>query len=666
MAPRTLLLVLGLLLAVPAPAYAATIRVPADQPTIQAGINAAFPGDTVLVAAGTYTGTGNKNLDLLGKAIVLRSVDGSDSTIIDCEGQGRAFYFQAGEVASTVVDGFTLRNGLVTGLFPDSWGGGILCLSSSPTVTNCKITGNSSQNGWGGGIACFDSSPVLSDCIIAQNSGLGGGIYAQSVSALHLTGCTISENLGSGVWVAVNSSMVLMECLISGNDGAGVHCDATSTLSVPGCTVMGNLDRGISYAGDAAFAMDGVTFEQNRGALYLSPASPVTISHCDFLGNTSNSIDGGGIYIESGPLVTLADCTFADNDAFHGGGVYVASDSVAITGCTFIENGGTSFEGGGVYIATGSSVAVSGCTFEGNQAGATGGAVHSAGSSQSFVECTFLENTAGRGGAVYSEGASQSFVECIFLENTAGRGAAYSGSAPTFSTCAFITNLTSVGGAIESTGGDGSAIIESCTLYQNVGGGVSVTQGTLIIENTIIAFGSSGGAVSCNGDASANLRCCDLYANLGGDWTGCVDGQLGVNGNIFANPHFCNPAAVDFTIHSVSQCAPANSPAGCGLIGAFPVGCGVADVASGEASGVEARLSVTPNPVRGVADFAFPGVGPRVLAIFDSQGRVVDRLTGNDGRWVWTPGTSAPAGVYFARLDGGGPAGEAVKFLYLR
>jgi hypothetical protein len=98
----------------------------------------------------------------------------------------------------------------------------------------------------------------------------------------------------------------------------------------------------------------------------------------------------------------------------------------------------------------------------------------------------------------------------------------------------------------------------------------------------------------------------------------------------------------------------------------LPVGCGVTDVASNDAPSVELRLSVSPNPVRGVAEFAFPGVGPRLLAIFDSQGRLVDRLSTSDGRWVWTPGASAPAGVYFARLDGGGPAREAVKFLYIR
>ena len=115
-----------------------------------------------------------------------------------------------------------------------------------------------------------------------------------------------------------------------------------------------------------------------------------------------------------------------------------------------------------------------------------------------------------------------------------------------------------------------------------------------------------------------------------------------------------------------SPCSPQNAPPGCGLIGAQPIGCETTDVAGGGVPAADGRLSVNPNPVHGLAEFALPGVGPRVLAIFDSQGRLVERLTGNDGRWAWTPGGSAPAGVYFARLDGGGPAGEAVKFLYVR
>ena len=52
------------------PAFAATIHVPADQPTIQAGIDAATSDyDIVLVSPGTYM----ENIDFLGKSVIVRS-----------------------------------------------------------------------------------------------------------------------------------------------------------------------------------------------------------------------------------------------------------------------------------------------------------------------------------------------------------------------------------------------------------------------------------------------------------------------------------------------------------------------------------------------------------------------------------------------------------------
>jgi len=85
----------------------ATINVPKDQPTIQAGINAAQNGDTVLVAPGTY----KEAIDFKGKAITVISSGGAASTIIDGTNQPFVVTFQTNEGRSSVLSGFTIQNG---------------------------------------------------------------------------------------------------------------------------------------------------------------------------------------------------------------------------------------------------------------------------------------------------------------------------------------------------------------------------------------------------------------------------------------------------------------------------------------------------------------------------------------------------------------------------
>lgn len=166
--------------------------------TIQDGIAVASDGDTVLVHDGIYTGTGNRDISLQGKAIMLQSVNGPTNCIIDADasiGDGHnGFSIGDGETETTIIDGFTITGGYIY------QGGGIYCNGSSPTIQNCVITENTA--GWGGGISCANGEAVVANCLISENIGwdAASGIYNCSSSNLTIRNCTITGN-ESQEWV---------------------------------------------------------------------------------------------------------------------------------------------------------------------------------------------------------------------------------------------------------------------------------------------------------------------------------------------------------------------------------------------------------------------------------------------------------------------------------
>jgi parallel beta-helix repeat protein len=314
-------------------AQADILNVPTEYPTIQEAIDAAVDGDTVLVDNGTYT----ENINFLGKAITVISVNGPESTIIDGNASGSVVTFNSGEGTNSVLSGFTICNG-ETGV-----GGGIFCKESSPTITNCTISDNSV--GWyGGGIFCEDSSPTITNCTISGNSAdyNGGGIYCWDSSPI-ITNCTISGNSadvwGGGIYCG-DSSPTITNCTISDNsagwDGGGIFCEDSSP-TITNCTISGN-----------SADLDG-------GGIFCQESSP-TITNCTISGNSAG--DGGGIscYWNSSPIIT--NCTISGNLAdVWGGGIFCLFDSSStITNCTI--SGNSAAGGGGVCCRVNSSPTV--------------------------------------------------------------------------------------------------------------------------------------------------------------------------------------------------------------------------------------------------------------------------------------------------------------------
>jgi hypothetical protein len=162
------------------------IQVPADQPTIQAGINAAKNGDTVLVAPGTYM----ENINFKGKAITVTSSNGPKLTIIDGNKAGPCATFNSGETVKSVLKGFTLTNGVGPGPYYTD-GGGVAIGYSSPTVTGNVIAGNVGNNG--GGIGSSFGSPVITHNVIRHNkAAMGAGIFIGGAST---PGAVVTRNI---------------------------------------------------------------------------------------------------------------------------------------------------------------------------------------------------------------------------------------------------------------------------------------------------------------------------------------------------------------------------------------------------------------------------------------------------------------------------------------
>lgn len=145
---------------------AQVLRVPEQYTSVQAAVDAAVDGDTVLVSPGRYV----ECIDLLGKAIELRSESGADCTTLAGDGCGSVLCMISGEDASTLVEGFTITGGC--GDVDSSGvrrGGAIRILGGSPRVSRCLIMGNAADEG--SAMHIEDGAPTLRDCWFYLNAG---------------------------------------------------------------------------------------------------------------------------------------------------------------------------------------------------------------------------------------------------------------------------------------------------------------------------------------------------------------------------------------------------------------------------------------------------------------------------------------------------------------
>lgn len=197
--PRSTSLILLVLAATAA--QATTIRVPSEQPTIQAGVDVATYHDTVLVAPGVYTGDGNRDISITKPGICVRSESGPEHTAIDCEGLGRAFIVWDTAVVPPTIDGFSIVNGVA-----DDVGGAIRCHMIALKIRNCVFARNSAENGGAIHYRGYDPEypypaflPIIENCTFVENDATnrGAAIYCHQGVILHVRRSVLYNNTSS-------------------------------------------------------------------------------------------------------------------------------------------------------------------------------------------------------------------------------------------------------------------------------------------------------------------------------------------------------------------------------------------------------------------------------------------------------------------------------------
>jgi hypothetical protein len=317
--------------------HATVIEIPSDQPTIQAGIDDAVDGDTVLVSRGTYP----ENVNFKGKGVLLTSnfiftrdsldiystvIEGGSHTYPDT---GSCVYFISGENYTSQLAGFTLQNGRGIEFNGEFYvGGDILCSGSSPFIRSNLIHESDPHmsDGNGGGIAAVNfSNPIIMDNIISDNfAGVGGGLFAiHSEAFIYRNHFHLNDAwaYGGGIFT-FRSSLILEQNLFTGNVASDWAMrgwgGALYLYNCPGTTIRNNTftDNFGLVLGGAIFSSNSpsslilientILFENSYFGLAVGgPPQTIILLYNDFWGNYPGNYDGispGEFDISEDPL----------------------------------------------------------------------------------------------------------------------------------------------------------------------------------------------------------------------------------------------------------------------------------------------------------------------------------------------------------------------------
>ncbi|HET6168233.1 MAG TPA: putative Ig domain-containing protein [Marmoricola sp.] len=504
------------------------------QALLTRGTNPVVSGDTINVAAGTYTDHPSFSVN---KAV---TVNGVGAVTFDGGNAGTVFTVNVGFANTLTLNNITLTKGKGT----TATSGGALTVSSGKVVTSgVNLTASTTTNNGGGAYVSGANAASLSmngGTVSGNSAPNGGGIYTAG-GAVTLTTTTLSGNSGAiGGGLYVLGAATLTNATISGNtvtnSGGGIATGGTTNVT------------GGSITGNSA---------PNGGGVFNNIGS-TTLTNVALTGNTGTSLGGGFYNTGAGAVLTTSGGSVSNNTALNGGAGYNGSsatiDGTTLTGNT--ANGGTTSSGGnGGAIYNSAALTVKGATFNANKVvadtnaspGVTGfgGAVFSASLAASGAPTlTFLNTTInGDNAGTPVAGGNATYGGAIVAAGNLGVGGA--------NTVTTATNLTLSKNVAQVAGGlytSGTTTLTNSTLTQNkathasagIGGGLYAVQSgtapTITLDHTDVTandgVAGGGGLVLGTGVTTTVKNGSNVSSNTGALGAGIFNGgALSVQGS---------------------------------------------------------------------------------------------------------------------------------------
>ncbi|MBN2312452.1 MAG: protein kinase [Sedimentisphaerales bacterium] len=338
-----------------------------------------------------------------------------------------------------------------------------------------------------------------------------------------------------------NNNQTILSGDLKGNDGSDFIRNEENSYHVVAAirTDSDTVLDGFYISGGNANGSGEFRYDEG-GGLYNVDGG-MTLINCTFRYNTSTR-PGAGMYHSSGrSTLILTGCVFRKNRAKvkeghdWGGGIHIGGATGTMSHCTFEDNVASS--GGGVFLCNTVDFVLKDCTFIGNRATGSGGAILAwAEDIYSLINCRFVRNSGWfHSGAVANEGDSKTtLANCIFIGNSAKHGAGGMSHFPGRFGSGFarLTNCTFVGNSTDAEagggfygGGEHSATLSNCIVWSN----------------------------TCRGDSLESAQICGDGIVLDHSCIQSWSDELGGVGNFGINPMFVDPNGPDGKIGSADD-----------------------------------------------------------------------------------------------------------------